>query len=82
MVKPINIRLVLTVAMTRDWKVCQIVIGNAFLNGVLDERILMKEPTGFIDSSVISPSSSVFVQEDHLWSKTVFTTMVSVISWF
>lgn len=49
-VKPIMIQLVLSIALTRDWKLCQIDIGNAFLNDMLKVNILMQHPVGFIDN--------------------------------
>lgn len=48
-VNPISICLVLTVTLTKGWKICQIDIGNAFLNGVLEGRILMCQPVGFVN---------------------------------
>lgn len=47
-VKPITI-LVLTVALTKGWKICQIDNGNAFLNDILEERSLMRQLVGFIN---------------------------------
>lgn len=46
----VSIRLVLTIVITRGWQVSQLNIGNAFLNGSLNERIIMHQPVGFIDS--------------------------------
>lgn len=36
MVKPISIWIILSLAISNDWNVCQIDIGNSFLNGVID----------------------------------------------
>lgn len=49
MVKPISIRLVLTIAITRGWSLRQIDISNAFLHGNLEERIVVSQPQGFVD---------------------------------
>jgi len=49
-VKAISVRLVLTLAVTRDWKLVQLDISNAFLHGKLNERILVSQPVGFEDS--------------------------------
>lgn len=47
MVKPITIRIVLTLALTYGWPLQQIDVNNAFLNGLLDEEIYMVQPPGF-----------------------------------
>jgi hypothetical protein len=49
-VKPTTIRLLLSLAVSRDWAIRQIDIQNAFLHGFLDE-VYMKQPPGFTDSS-------------------------------
>lgn len=48
-VKANSIRIVLTIAITRNWVLKQIDISNAFLDGKLDERILVTQPSGFED---------------------------------
>lgn len=50
-VRPLSIRLVLTLAVTRGWKPHQIDISNAFLHGNLEERIVVTQPFGFQDLS-------------------------------
>jgi hypothetical protein len=50
-VKPATIRLVLSVAISHNWKLRQLNVHNAFLHGVLEEDIYMKQPPGFCDSS-------------------------------
>ena len=39
-VKPTTIRLLLSLAVSRGWAICQIDIENAFLHGLLDEDVL------------------------------------------
>jgi histone deacetylase 1/2 len=46
-IKPVTIRIILTLAVTYKWQVQQIDINNAFLNGVLQEEVFMQQPVGF-----------------------------------
>lgn len=51
-VKSISVRLVLTIAVSRGWKLKQIGILRLkcfFLHGTLEERIVLSQPVGFID---------------------------------
>lgn len=54
-VKPSTIRVILTLAVTHNWDVQQIDINNAFLNGILGEKVFMEQPTGYIHAE--HPSS-------------------------
>lgn len=49
-VKANSMCLMLTVTVSRDWKLSQIDISNVFLHGTLDERIMITQPAGFEDS--------------------------------
>ncbi|MCI20233.1 retrovirus-related pol polyprotein from transposon TNT 1-94, partial [Trifolium medium] len=46
-VKPVTIRILLTLVVTYKWQVQHIDVNNAFLNGILQEEVYMQQPTGF-----------------------------------
>jgi histone deacetylase 1/2 len=50
-IKQATVRLVFSIAVSRNWKIHQLDIHNAFLNGVFIEEVYMKQPPGFIDST-------------------------------
>ncbi|KAH9696661.1 retrovirus-related pol polyprotein from transposon RE2 [Citrus sinensis] len=50
-IKPATIRVVLSLAVMNKWKIRQVDVNNAFLNGDLTEEVYMSQPTGFIDNT-------------------------------
>nr|KYP47850.1 Retrovirus-related Pol polyprotein from transposon TNT 1-94 [Cajanus cajan] len=49
-VKPVTIRLILTLALTHHWSIQQLDVNNAFLNGNLEEEVYMSQPPSFESS--------------------------------
>jgi len=53
-IKRATVRFVFSIVVLCGWKIHQLDIHNAFLNGVLDEEVYMKQPPGFVDSALPS----------------------------
>ncbi|XP_057744824.1 uncharacterized mitochondrial protein AtMg00820-like [Arachis stenosperma] len=50
-IKLATIRIILTIAITRSWPICQFDFNNAFLNGELQETVYMQQPPAFPQDS-------------------------------
>jgi hypothetical protein len=53
-IKHAIVRLVFSIAVSCNWKIHQLDIHNAFLNGVLAEEVYMRQPPGFVNSALPS----------------------------
>jgi hypothetical protein len=50
-IKPVTIRIVLSLAVASNWDIRQLDVTNAFLHGVISEDVYMTQPPGFVHAS-------------------------------
>ena len=67
-IKPVTIRIILTLALQLNWSVNQIDINNAFLYGDLEESVYMSQPPGFEigDSNTVCKLTKALYGSKHL----------------
>jgi Reverse transcriptase (RNA-dependent DNA polymerase) len=73
-VKPNTIRVVLSLATSRNWPIRQLDLNNAFLHDDLQEQVFMSQPPSFIDPTF--PTHVCLLKKSTLWSQTRTTSMV------
>lgn len=50
-IKQPTIRVVLTLAVHHHWKLRQLDVSNAFLHGIIEEEVFMRQPQGYRDNT-------------------------------
>ena len=87
-IKQATVRLVFSITVSSGWKNHQLDIHNAFLNGVLDEEVYMKQPLGFVDSALpghvcrLHKSLYGLKQAPRAWYTRLNDFLLFVIFWF
>jgi len=50
-IKPVTVRLILSLAISHNLPLQQLDVNNAFPNGILEEEVCMTQPAGFVSSN-------------------------------
>nr|KYP41292.1 Retrovirus-related Pol polyprotein from transposon TNT 1-94 [Cajanus cajan] len=80
-IKPVIVRLILTLALTHHWPLQQLDVNNAFLNDTLDEEVYMTQPLGFETSDknlVCKLHKAIYglKQAPHAWFEKLKSTLL------
>ena len=84
-VKLTTIRMVLTITLSRNQKIQQLYINNAFLNGDLEEEVYMEQPKGFIEKSTshlvckLHKSLYCLKQAPRAWFEKLYEALVGLV---
>ncbi|WVZ72411.1 hypothetical protein U9M48_020877 [Paspalum notatum var. saurae] len=68
-----TIRLILSIAVSKGWQLRQLDVQNAFLHGVLEEEVFMKQPPGYRDES--KPDFVCRLKKIPIWTQTGSTCL-------
>ena len=83
-VKPTTVRIILTLALAQGWRVAQLDVNNAFLNGELTEEVYMVQPQGFevsgMDNKVCRLHKAIYglKQAPRAWFETLHAALRSL----
>jgi hypothetical protein len=83
-VKSATIRLVLSLVDSKQWTTCQLDVQNAFLHGVLEEDVYMRQLPGFVDPTFpnrvckLDKSLYVLKQAPQAWYSWLSTKLLSL----
>lgn len=82
-IKSSALRIILTLAVSKDWTIRQVDINNAFFNGELEETVFMSQPEGFVDelkpNHVYKLNKALYglKQAPRDWNEKLKTTLLS-----
>ena len=72
--KPATVRIILALAMQHHWSLKQLDVSNAFLHGLLHEKVFMSQPPGYVDPT--NPSHVCLLH------KAVYGLKPAPMAWF
>lgn len=75
-IKQPTVCIVLSLAVHHDWPIRQLDVSNAFLHGIVEEEVYMRQPLGYKSAS---HTSCLQTPQSSLWSQTGSKGMVLLI---
>lgn len=82
-VHPTTIRIIISLALSREWSIRQLDVQNVFLHDDLHETVYMKQPPEFFDPSlpnhvcILSKSLYGFKQPPRTWFQTLSSALLA-----